>query len=128
MVLEAWPAEKRTVPEGSTPRAKSAASAVLAPMPLTAQLAELAAVVSPVRVTVKVKGVLPEKPSGLLASVAAIASSGSGGASSLRMVPVAEENSGLMDAPAGSERETVKVSSASKVVSPATRTVMLRAL
>ena len=44
---------------------------------------------SPLRVTVKVKAVLPELPSALVASVAAMASVGSGSVSSLVIVPVA---------------------------------------
>ena len=61
---------KPTAPLGSPPSAKSAALAGLAPLPATAQLALVDPLVSPVRVTVNVNGVLPAFPSGLFASVA----------------------------------------------------------
>jgi hypothetical protein len=47
------------VPEGSTPPAKSAALAGAPPLPVTAKLALLAVAVPPLRVTVKVKPVVP---------------------------------------------------------------------
>ena len=77
---------------------------------------------SPLRVTVKVKGVLPELPSALLASVAAMASVGSGSASSLVIVPVAEAV--LIVPPTGLESVTVKASFGSTVVSPLTLMVI----
>ena len=61
------PAAKLTVPEGSVPP-KSAASA----SPETPKSTEAAPVVSPDRLTVKVKSVVPVSPSGFSASVAAI--------------------------------------------------------
>ena len=66
------PAAKLTVPLGSMPFAKSAALAGLAPLPVTAQFTLAAAVVSPERVTVKVKDLVPSLPSVWLALVAAI--------------------------------------------------------
>ena len=72
MVLLVSPAAKLTVPEGSAPPTKSAASAAFAPLPVTAQSAEPAWLVSPERVTVKVNAVLPLLPSALLADAAAI--------------------------------------------------------
>ena len=61
-----------TVPVGRD-GLKSAALAGLVPVPVTAQLAVLVVDVSPVRVTVKVKGVVPELPSNCKALVGAIA-------------------------------------------------------
>ena len=55
--LELSPAAKFTTPEGSSPPAKSAP---FTPSPPTAQLALTPPLRSPVRVTVKVKGVLPD--------------------------------------------------------------------
>ena len=102
---------------------KSDASAGLAPVPVTAQAAELALEVSPERVTVKVKAVVPELPSLRTALVAAMASVGAGVKSSLLMVPVAAAV--VMEAFAGLERVTLKDSLLSTVVSPATLTVMV---
>src|SRR4051794_13177115 len=73
MVLLVSPAAKLMLPEGSTPPVKSAALVGLVPEPATAQTVLAAPVVSPVRVTVKVKGVVvPAAPSALLALAAAI--------------------------------------------------------
>ena len=74
--------------------------------------------VSPERVTVNVNGVLPVLPSALLASLAAIESARPA-ASSLRMVPVAAAVPMVVPA-LGADSVTVKPSSASTVVSPAT--------
>ena len=57
------PAAKKTLPEGSTAPVKSDASAGLEPEPLTAQGAEEVPLVSPVRLTVKVKDMEPASPS-----------------------------------------------------------------
>ena len=59
MVWLLSPAAKVTVPEGSAAAPKSAASAGLEPEPLTAQAAEELPLVSPVRLTVKVKALEP---------------------------------------------------------------------
>ena len=69
MVWLVCPAAKLTVPEGSTPPAKSAAIAGLLPLPATVQAAEAAIEVLPPRVTVKVNGVVPDVPSGSTALV-----------------------------------------------------------
>ena len=74
------------------------------------------------RVTVKVNGVLPELPSALLASVAAMASVGGGSVSSLMIVPVAVAV--VIVPPIGPESVTVKPSFGSTVVSPLTLTVI----
>ena len=60
IVLLVSAAAKLTVPEGRTPPAKSDPAAALAPLPVTAQLALLAMLVLPPRVTVKVNGELPD--------------------------------------------------------------------
>src|ERR687888_540950 len=83
MTFEVSPTAKLTVPDGSTPPVKSAP---LTSDPVTVQVALAAPLVSPVRVTVKVKDVVPDWPSALSALVAAIDSE----ASSLRMTPAAE--------------------------------------
>ena len=67
------PAANVRVPPGSTPPVKSAA---LAEPPATAQLTVLPPTVLPLRVTVKVKAVLPLLPSAWLAEVAAMLSTG----------------------------------------------------
>ena len=54
MILLVSPAAKLTVPVGSTPPTKSAATAGFVPEPVTAQLAVLACATAPERVTVKV--------------------------------------------------------------------------
>ena len=100
---------------------KSAASARFVPVPVTAKAAELIPVVSPVRVTVKVKAVFPVLPSFLRASVAAIARAG-GGTSSLVIVPVAVAV--VIVALVGLLRVILKVSSGSNTVSALTGTVM----
>ena len=63
MVWLVSPAAKATGPEGSAAAPKSAASAGLEPEPLTAQIAEELPLVSPVRLTVKVKTLEPVSPS-----------------------------------------------------------------
>ena len=63
IVLLLSPAAKFTVPEGSAAAPKSAASAGLEPEPVTAQIAEELPLVSPVRLTVKVKALEPVSPS-----------------------------------------------------------------
>src|SRR4051812_45952372 len=60
IVLLVSPAAKLTVPDGKTAPAKSDPAAGLAPLPVTAQLALVAILVLPSRVTVKVKAVLPD--------------------------------------------------------------------
>ena len=116
MICELSPAAKFTWPDGRTPPAKSAPFTA---GPVTAQLALAVLLRSPVRVTVKVKAVVSDWPSALSALVAAIDSE----ASSLRITPSAEAVP--MTAPAlGSDRVTVKASSDSTAVSPATSTVM----
>ena len=57
------PAAKKTLPEGSTAPVKSAGLAGSEPEPLTAQAAEEIPLVSPVRLTVKVKAMEPASPS-----------------------------------------------------------------
>ena len=74
MVAVVWPAAKNTVPEGKTFPTKSAASAGLEPLPVTAHAADDVPVTPPARVTVKVNGVLPLSPSLLFALAAAIES------------------------------------------------------
>ena len=114
--LEVSPAANVRIPEGRTPPSKSAA---LACEELTAQLTLWDAVVSPLRVTVKVKGVVPDWPSAVSATVAAIDRL----ASSLRIVPVARAVANVMSS-VGSDRVTAKDSFPSTTVSPATLTVM----
>ena len=72
IVLLVSPAAKLTVPLGRVLPPKSAAST----LPVTAQLTELAPMVSPERVTVKVKSLVPLLPSAWVASVAATAKVG----------------------------------------------------
>ena len=108
------------MPVGSTPPVKSAP---LTPGPVTAHWALAAPLRSPVRVTVKVNAVLPDWPSALSALVAAI-DSDAGVESSLRMTPVAEAVPRLVPGP-GSDRVTVKLSSPSSWVSPATWRVIV---
>ena len=120
IVLLVSPLAKLTVPVGSAAPTKSAASAAFAPLPVTAQSAEPAWLVSPERVTVKVNAVLPLLPSALLADAAAIASD----ASSFRIVPDAAAVPIVVPAEA-LERVTVKPLSGSTVLSPATLTVMV---
>ena len=90
--------------------------------PVTAQLALVAPLRSSVRVTVKVKAVVPDWPSALSALIAAIDSE-AGATSSLRMTPVADAVPRAVPGP-GADRVTVKVSLPSTWVSPATLTVM----
>ena len=60
IVLLVSPAAKLTVPDGRTAPTKSDPAAGLAPLPVTAQLALVAMLVLPPRVTVKVNAVLPD--------------------------------------------------------------------
>src|SRR4051794_16408123 len=126
MVLLVSPAAKLMLPEGSTPPAKSAALAGLVPEPATVQAVLAAPVVSPVRVTVKVKGVVvPAAPSALLALAAAIDNCAPVMVvSSLVMVPVALAVPRVAPVE-GLESLTVKPSFGSTVLSPATLTVMV---
>ena len=62
IILEVSLAAKVTIPDGKVPP-KSAASAGLLPVPVTAQLTLFVPVVKPDRVTVKVKALFPEFPS-----------------------------------------------------------------
>ena len=118
--LELSPAAKFTTPEGSSPPVKSAP---FTPSPPTAQLALAPPLRSPVRVTVKVKEVLPDWPSALSVLVAAIESD-AGVTSSLRMTPVAVPS--RIDAPSEAlDKVTVKLSSSSTAVSPMTATRMV---
>ena len=78
----------------------------------------------PVRVTVKVKAVLPLLPSFRLALAAAIDSDGPAAVSSLRMVPVAVAVPMVVPA-LGLDSVSVKPSVDSTAVSPATLTVMV---
>ena len=73
IVFDVSPAAKLTVPLGSTLPEKSEADAGLAPLPVRDHDTLCAAPVSPVRVTVKVNGVVPEFPSALSAASAEIA-------------------------------------------------------
>ena len=129
MVAEVCPGAKETVPVGSALPVKSVLLAGLAPDPATVQRAELVAEVSPLRKTVKVKGVeVDPVPSALSAEaglMARVAGGGGGGGatSSLRMIPVAVAV--LRDAPEGLERVTRKASSFSTVLSALTPRVMV---
>ena len=77
IVLVDSPTARVTLPVGRVPPVKSAALAAFVPLPVTAQDTLDVPVVSPERVTVKVKEVDPPPvPSGLMADVAAIASVG----------------------------------------------------
>ena len=76
--------------------------------------------VYPLRVTVKVKGVVPEFPSSLLASSAAMLSA----ESSLRIVPLAIAEV-IVAPPLAPDSVTVKPSSGSTSVSPVTLTLMV---
>ena len=69
----ASPAAKLTVPDGSTPPAKSAALAGAAPLPVTLKATDPAPMVLPVRCARKVKAVVPlPLPSARAAKLAAI--------------------------------------------------------
>lgn len=57
---------------GSTPPTKSVSAAGLAPLPVTAQLAVLAWLVLPLRLTVNVKAILPNCPSDRIANTGLI--------------------------------------------------------
>ncbi len=88
-------------------------------MPLAAQSTLSVPVVRPLRLTVKMNGVLPLLPSGRLASVAAMLKA----RSSLRMVPVALP--WAIVPPCGADSSTRKLSSGSASVSPATAMVRI---
>ena len=85
IVFDVSPAAKLTVPLGSTLPTKSEADAGLAPLPVSDQATLCVASVSPVRVIVKVNGIVPDWPSAL--SALAVASTAR---SSLRIVPMAD--------------------------------------
>ena len=116
------PAAKFTVPLGRTLPSKSVLLAKLVPLPVTAYCTLLASVVEPLRVTVKVKGVLPLLPSNLDASVAAIARVVAPVTSSSWIVPAAVAV--VIDPPVALDKVTVKPSSGSTLVSPLTLTVI----
>ena len=123
MVWLVSPAAKFTVPEGSVPPVKSAALGS-DPLLVTAQVALLAAVVEPARVTVKVNGVVPEFPSGRLAFVAAIDRV----ETFVSRVPAAEAVPKPMlpgDTPLGTPRVTVKSAFCARPVFPATLMLMV---
>src|SRR5262249_24868346 len=63
IVFDVSPAANVTVPDGRTPPAKSAAFAGFVPPPVTAQFTLPDDDVPPVRLTVKVNGVVPLLPS-----------------------------------------------------------------
>jgi hypothetical protein len=90
----------------------------LVPLPVTAHVALDVPLVSPLRVTVNVKAVLPLFPSNWSADPAAIDRP----ASSFRIVPVADDVPSVVPA-LGFDSVTVNPSSDSYVVSPATLTV-----
>jgi len=94
------------------------------PPPVTAQSALAVPVRGPVRVTVKVKAVLPEAPSAFCADSRTIDSVPVPGVSSFQISPVAlaVPISTPADAP---DRVTVKLSFNSAVVSPTTPMVMV---
>src|SRR5439155_221727 len=116
ITFEVSPAAKLTIPDGSTPPVKSVP---LTAAPVTAQRALAAPLVSPVRVTLKVNGAVPDWPSALSALIAAIDSE----ASSLRITPLAEAVPRTVPT-LGLDSVTVKASSDSTRVSPATPIVM----
>ena len=90
--------------------------------PVTAQPTLVLPLRSPVRVTVKVKGVAPRSPS-LLSALAAAIDSDVVTVSSFAIVPVALPS--RIDAPSdGSDRATVKVSLPSTIESPVISTRM----
>jgi len=120
IVAVAWPATNDTVPDGSTPPAKSAAVAVRRSPRTTPKTPRTN---SPTASTVKVNGVVPALPSAALSVVAAIDSVGGGGASSFRIVAVAAAVPSVD--PVGADSVTVNVSSGSTTVSPATFTVIV---
>ena len=116
-----WPAAKFTVPDGNTPPTKSAPFTGFAPVPATVQVALAADVVVPVRVTVKVNGVVaPAAPSNFALALGAIEIDDT--TSSFKIVPVALAVP-IDDWPEAFDRVTANVSSASVVVSPTTFTV-----
>ena len=97
------------------------ASAGKDPEPLTAQAAVLVPLVTPLRLTRKVKGVEAELPSRRAALSGVIARL----VSSLRIVPLAVA-AGSIVAPRGLLRVTLKPSSSSVALSPRTLTVIVR--
>jgi hypothetical protein len=72
IIFELSPVAKDTVPDGSTPLGKSAAFAGTLPTPTTRHRTLLTPLRSPVRLTVKVKALLPLLPSSWAALLAAI--------------------------------------------------------
>ncbi len=111
------PSAKFTVPLGRLPP-KSSPLTGSSPCPRTMKLALAAPDEFPVRVTVKVKPVLPESPSVLSAEAAAIESP----ESSFRIVPVAPATDRVV--PEGLESVTMNPSSVSTSISPETSIVM----
>src|SRR3954469_17119869 len=86
IVFDVSPAPNVTVPDGSTPPAKTDALAACSPLPPTDQSKDWFEAKAWPSITVKVKAVVPLLPSILLASAATIDTVG---LSSLRMAPVA---------------------------------------
>jgi ABC-type uncharacterized transport system permease subunit len=113
------PAEKLTVPVAKVPP-KSAASAGDPLLPVTAYVAVVAPLVSPLRVTVNVKAVVLLFPSGFAAEVAAIANVV---ASSFWIVPLAAAVV-IVAGALGLLKVTVNPSSGSITPSPVTAIVM----
>ena len=72
IVFAVSPAVKMTAPDGNTPPTKSAPSTGFAPSPMTEKVTVVSPLVSPLRVTVNVNGVLPASPSAFTESVAAM--------------------------------------------------------
>ena len=106
------------------PPSKSTPLAGLVPLPLTAHATLLTPLIAPVRFTTKRNGVLPLLPSAFTAS----ATAGCAMAmltSSLKIVPLALLAAGSSVLPLGDDSVTMKVLSASSVVSPAPLTVMV---
>ena len=113
IVFLVCPAPKVNRPEGSTPPAKSARSAL---SPVTCQSTLTGLRVPPLRVTVKVNGVVPSWPS-FRAALAARTASRAGSRSSLRISPEAVP-APIEAPPVGSDRVRLKLSSASSCRSP----------
>ncbi len=125
MTFEVSPAAKLTEPDGAAPPWKSLALAGLVPEPLTDQATLEVPLVSPDRVTVKAKAVVPLFPSGCVTVVGESDSVGAEGGvppSSFWISPVALPAATW--ALAGLDRETVNPSSGSDTVSPTTLMVM----
>ena len=81
------PAANETCPAGNVPPTKSVANAGFAPLPITPKFTLVATVVLTLRVIVNVNGVVPEFPSFLFASVAAIESVGASSCVAMRTTP-----------------------------------------